>query len=271
VSRSLGGFDPKQTYDAASTDYDDAARDYWAYLALRAIDRLALVTGERVLDVPCGTGFGLVAAAERVGPTGRVVGLDYAEQMLAIAERRVAEAGLGNVELRSGDMTAIDPPDEPFDALVCALGVFFAEDMKGLIESFVELVSARSGRVAVSVFGEQFVEPMRSVFVDAVHAVVPGFDVVQPWSRTEREDVLRSLFDGVSDVDLVISTDRHRLVLPSSDDWWRIVMGSGLRRTVTEIGEEAATRVRRRCDDFIEDYDVSEVVSLSRYAVARRV
>jgi ubiquinone/menaquinone biosynthesis C-methylase UbiE len=270
VSRSLGGFDPKQTYDAGSADYDDAARDYWAYLALRAIDRLALVTGERVLDVPCGTGFGLVSAAERVGPIGRVVGLDYAEQMLAIAERRVAEAGLRNVELLSGDMTAIDPPEDPFDALVCALGVFFVDDMKGLIESFVELVSARSGRVAVGVFGEQFVEPMRSVFVDAVHAVVPGFDVVQPWSRTEREDVLRGLFDGAGVVDLTVSTERHRLALPSPDDWWRIVMGSGLRRTVTEIGQEASARVRRRCDDFIDDHDVTEVVSLSRYAVARR-
>ena len=103
MSGPLGGFDPKQTYDAASADYDDAARDYWAYLAVRAVDRLALVTGERVLDVPCGTGYGLVATAERVGPTGRVVGLDYAEQMLAIAERRVAEAGLENVELRSGE------------------------------------------------------------------------------------------------------------------------------------------------------------------------
>lgn len=183
MSGALGGFDPKQTYDAASADYEDAAQDYWAYLALRAVDRLALTAGERVLDVPCGTGFGLVAAAEQVGPTGRVVGLDYADQMLAISARKVAEAGLANVELRTGDMTAIDPPDEPFDALVCSLGVFFA--------------------------------------------------------------------------------------LPSPDDWWRIVTGSGLRRTATEIGEEAAALVRRRCDDFIEANGVTAVVSLTRYAVAR--
>jgi SAM-dependent methyltransferase len=270
VSGALGGFDPKQTYDAASADYEDAARDYWAYLALRAIDRLGLVPGERVLDVPCGTGHGLVAAAELVGPTGRVVGLDYADQMLAIAERRVAEAGLANVELRSGDMTVIDRPAEPFDALVCALGVFFVDDMKGLVQSFVELVRPGSGRVAVSVFGGQFVDPMRSVFVDAVHAVVPGFDVVQPWCRTEREAVLRGLFDGIGVVDLTVSTEEDHLALPSSDDWWRIVMGSGLRRTVTEIGEEAAALVRRRCDDFIEDHGLTEVMSLSRYAVARR-
>lgn len=46
-------------------------------------------------------------------------------------------------------------------------------------------------------------------------------------------------------------------------------MGSGLRRTVTEIGEEAAALVRRRCDDYIEDHGVTAVLSVSRYAVAR--
>ncbi len=267
---ALGDFDPKRTYDAASADYDDAARDYWAYIARRAVDRLGLVAGERVLDVPCGTGYGLVAAAELVGPTGQVVGLDYAEQMLAIAERRIAAAGLENVELRSGDMTAIDRPAEPYDALVCALGVFFVDDMARLVASLVGLVRPRRGRVAVSVFGEQFVEPMRSVFVDAVHAVVPGLEVVQPWCRTEREEVLRRLFDGVDMTDLSVSTEKDHLPLPSADAWWRIVMGSGLRRTVTEMGEEAAALVRRRCDDFIEDHGLTEVVSLSRYAVARR-
>jgi ubiquinone/menaquinone biosynthesis C-methylase UbiE len=270
VSRALGGFDPKQTYDAASADYEDAARDYWAYLGERAVDRLALVAGERVFDAACGTGFALLPAAVQVGPTGRVVGLDYAEQMLAIAARKVADAGLDNVELRSGDMTAIDRPDEPFDALVCSLGVFFVDDMKRLVESFVPLVRPGSGRVSVSVFGEQFFDPMRDVFVDAVHDVVPGFDVIQPWCRTEREDVLQGLFDGIGGIDLTIATDTDRLPLPSPDDWWRIVMGSGLRRTVTEIGDEAAARVRRRCDEFVEDNAVTEVVSLSRYAVARR-
>ena len=47
-------------------------------------------------------------------------------------------------------MTVIDPPAELFDALVCALGVFFVDDMTGLVESFVKLVQPGSGRVAVT-------------------------------------------------------------------------------------------------------------------------
>jgi glycosyltransferase involved in cell wall biosynthesis len=60
---------------------------------------------------------------------------------------------------------------------------------------------------------------------------------------------------------------RGTVVVMADADGWRHLK---LRRTVTEIGEEAAALVRRRCDDFIEDHGLTEVVSLSRYAVARR-
>jgi cyclopropane fatty-acyl-phospholipid synthase-like methyltransferase len=55
VVDSLGDFDPKQTYDEASRDYEDASRQFWQYLSTRTVDRLSLRPGERVLDVPCGT------------------------------------------------------------------------------------------------------------------------------------------------------------------------------------------------------------------------
>ena len=121
MTGALGGFDPKATYDDASRDYEDASRDFWQYLSFRTVERLRLQPGERVLDVPCGTGPALMAAAERVGPTGRVVGLDYADRMLAIAREKVRASGVQNVEVHIGDMTAIAPPEKPYDVTVQAV------------------------------------------------------------------------------------------------------------------------------------------------------
>src|SRR5688572_11935206 len=122
---ALGGFDPKATYDEGSRDYEDASREFWGYLSVRTVERLGLEPGQRVLDVPCGTGHSLIAAAEQVGPVGRAIGVDFAEQMLAIARDKVAASGLGNIDIRVGDMTQLDLPESPFDAVTCVLGIFF--------------------------------------------------------------------------------------------------------------------------------------------------
>lgn len=66
-------------------------------MSTRTIDRLDLEPGHRVLEVPCGTGAALIPLAERVGSSGRVVGIDYAERMLEIARAKVDRAGIRNV------------------------------------------------------------------------------------------------------------------------------------------------------------------------------
>jgi SAM-dependent methyltransferase len=271
VVEALGGFDPRATYDDASRDYEDASRQFWQYLSTRTVDRLGLRAGERVLDVPCGTGASLLAISALVGPTGRVIGLDYADQMVAIARDKIRASGVTNVEVGVGDMTVIEPPRERFDAVVCVLGVFFVDDMSALVRSFMELVRRGGGRVAVSVFGEHFFDPMRDVFVGAVGEVAAGVDVVEPWRRVDAEDALRAVFQEAGVDDVRIETDEDRIALASPDDWWRIVMGSGLRATVARIGKPAAARVRARCDEYVRDHHVTELVTRSRYAIAVRV
>jgi SAM-dependent methyltransferase len=250
--------------------YEDASRDFWRYLSVRTVERLGLQPGERVLDVPCGTGHSLLVAAHAVGPAGLVVGLDVAPRMLAIAREKVDAAGLSNVDIQLGDMTAIRRPEDPYDAVICVLGLFFADDMPTLARSFVDLVRPEGGRVAVTVFGEHFVDPLREVFVRAVHEVARGLDVVQPWGRTADMASLRRVFDGAGAGALTIDTEDDSTPLPTGDDWWRVVMGSGLRATVTALGPELAAAVRARGDARIAREGIDHVVTRSRYAVFER-
>jgi ubiquinone/menaquinone biosynthesis C-methylase UbiE len=270
VVEALGGFDPKVTYDDASWDYEDASQDFWQYLSVRTVDRLGLRPGERVLDVPCGTGHSLIPAAQRVGPSGRAVGLDCADQMLAIARQKVRASRLGNAAVELGDMTAITAPEVPYDVVICVLGIFFVQDMSSLLRSFYDLVRPGGGRVAVTVFGERFVDPLREVFVEAVGQVAPWLEVVQPWRRTEDASVLRRIFADAGLGEVTIDACDDTVVLRSADDWWRIVMGSGLRRTVTCLGHDLAAEVRARCADYIENEGIDQVVTRSRYAVLVR-
>lgn len=76
---------------------------------------------------------------------------------------------------------------------------------------------------------------MVDVFMDAVAAVCPDIRLQQPWKHTEDPEVFRNTFTiaGVGDVE--VNSARDRLALPSPDDWWRIVNGTGLRATSAKL------------------------------------
>ena len=268
MSDPLRGFDPKGTYDAASLDYERGSRAFWEQLSSRTVALASPVRGESVLDVPCGTGPSVVAAARAVGTDGQVLGIDYADQMLAIAQEKVTATGLTNVELRAGDMTDLELPPGSVDVVLCVLGLFFVDDMPGLVRSLWELLRP-GGRLAITVLGDRFFAPMLDVFVDAVHAEHPGFDVVEPWRRTEDPGTLRAIMAdaGVPAFEIHSEVD----VIPvESSDWWRIVLGTGLRRTAMALDPDEADRVRRRCERFMRDHDVRQVELASHYIIAVR-
>lgn len=74
--------------------------------------------GEVVLDIGCGTGIDLLLAARRVGPEGKVIGLDLTPEMLTRAREHVAQAGLPNVELLLAAMEEIPLPDASVDVVI---------------------------------------------------------------------------------------------------------------------------------------------------------
>ena len=71
--------------------------------------------GEAVLDLGCGAGFDALVAAQLVGPSGRVAGVDVCPEMLAVAEAGRVEAGFGQVEFREATVEALPYPSDSFD------------------------------------------------------------------------------------------------------------------------------------------------------------
>ncbi len=74
-----------------------------------------LPVGAKVLDLGCGAGLDSLIAARKVGPTGRVIGLDFSETMLARARQAAAEAGLDHVEFHRADAETLFLDDVVLD------------------------------------------------------------------------------------------------------------------------------------------------------------
>jgi ubiquinone/menaquinone biosynthesis C-methylase UbiE len=90
------------TYNAAADHFDDGPLAFWDRYGRRTVERLFLSPGSLVLDVGCGSG----AAAIKVGPHGRVIGIDLAGRLLDIARTKSIAQKLHNIDFRWADMAA---------------------------------------------------------------------------------------------------------------------------------------------------------------------
>ena len=96
-----------------------------------------LVEGQTVLDLGSGAGFDALLAARKVGPTGRVIGIDMTDAMLEKARANAALAGLGFVEFRKGDIESLPVDDGSVDVILsnCVLNLVPDKD-KAFAESY---------------------------------------------------------------------------------------------------------------------------------------
>jgi arsenite methyltransferase len=120
--------------------------------ALGVADHLpfaSLQPGETVLDLGCGAGIDVVLAALGVGPSGRVIGLDFLHEMLELTQAAAAEAGLGNVETTQAEMEDIPLPDGSIDVVI-SNGTLNLSPRKARVLAECARVLAPGGRLCLS-------------------------------------------------------------------------------------------------------------------------
>lgn len=110
-------------------------------VAARALEHLALMPGQAVLEVGCGSGVFLPLLAREVGPSGRVVGFDYAPALVAEAQTRVEQAELTHVvTVQEGDAYHLPFPDASFDAAHCERVLMHLTDPTAALREMARVV-----------------------------------------------------------------------------------------------------------------------------------
>src|SRR2546428_1753596 len=97
-------------------------------LGEQAMDRAGIAPGERVIDVGCGCGDTTIALGRRVGPAGRVLGVDVSAPMLERAAETARAAGVANVRFENADAQTHRFPPAAFDVVYSRFGVMFFID-----------------------------------------------------------------------------------------------------------------------------------------------
>jgi ubiquinone/menaquinone biosynthesis C-methylase UbiE len=258
------------TYNAASDSYDDPANSFWERFGSETVERLGLQPGARVLDVCCGSGASALAAAQKVGPGGSVIGVDLAEGLLERARAKAAARKLPQVEFRLGDMLDLRLPRADFDAVVCVFGIFFVPDMAAAVRALWS-VTRPGGALAITTWGPRFLEPGSTAFWDSVREVRPDlYKGFNPWDRISDPTALRELLraGGIERADVVAKAGTH--AIPTPDSWWSAVLGTGYRGTLEQLDAASRERVRAANYEAIARSAIREVEVNVIYAVATK-
>ena len=196
-------------------NYDRFVRVFASPFHEDLLRRAHLLAGDAVLDVACGTGFVARLAADRVGRSGRVVGLDNNGSMLAVAKR----LSPSHIEWRDASAEAIPFEDSRFNAVTCNQGIQFFPNLQRGISEMVR-VTASGGRVVASFWaGPLERSPYMAAYILQFARIVPeSLADVELAFRLDLDDVATTFREhGLTDVSA--ETVEHVIALPAISEF----------------------------------------------------
>ena len=253
---------------SSTSESHDSAGGLFTHFGSMLVERAQLKSGQRVLDVAAGTGASLIPAAGRVGPTGRVVGLDLAPGMVDRLRRLIHAGGIANAEALLGDAEEMPFADESFDAVLCGFGLFFLPDPQGGLAEFRRVLRP-GGTLALSTFTRE-----GSATMDGIWQRIGAHVSVPPPADDERRfhdpAQLTSALERAGFTTVDVEPSPFELVLPDVDTWLSWLRSMEFREYLDRLDAPALERFRSSAADELEDQPGAPEIRLRMDALLTR-
>lgn len=222
--------------------------------AVKVADAARVGKGERVLDVACGTGILAREILKRVGPAGRVAGIDAVPGMIEVAQQIAP-----TVEWRQANAESLPFPDKSFDAVVSQFGLMFFMDRTQAIREMLRVLTS-GGRLAVAVWDSLQNIPAYALAVELLESTAgqQAADALRAPFVLGDPDKLREMFSKAGANSIKVTTLSGTALFPSI----RVMVEAELRGWLPVMGvnlsEEQINHVLNEADAALGAYATSD-------------
>lgn len=237
-----------------------------AFLNHRLVADARLRSGMHVLDLGSGTGYPALLGAQAVGPSGSVIGIDLAEQMLASARRKATSLGFSNVTFRTGDVTTLPFATNSFDAVTSRFCLMFLPEIPKAADEIVRVLKP-GGWVAAAVWSAPDKNPYLMIpitvikqFLDlpAPDPTAPGiFRLAKPGDLAEM--LQQAGFTNLSEVEFIADVR-----FASGEEYYASLMdiAAPIQNLFAKLSDQQKTDARGRIVTSVDQYRQADDIAL---------
>jgi ubiquinone/menaquinone biosynthesis C-methylase UbiE len=227
----------REVFTRTAETYGDIR--YFGVFGAWLVDVAGIRAGTRVLDVACGRGAVLFPAAERVGPSGRLVGIDLADGMAAETAAEIAKRGLSNAEARQMDAEHLDFGDGSFDVVTCGFSLQFFPALDRALAEFRRVLRP-GGALVATAWGEDderwdWFDEMRKRYGAALRLGS---------NKLHNPDLLKARLLGAGFEDVSVTQKIVEEIYTDEEEWWNVEWSISGREGLERLGREALGRFK---------------------------
>jgi ubiquinone/menaquinone biosynthesis C-methylase UbiE len=219
-----------------------------------------------VLDLGSGTGYPALLGAQTVGPSGSVIGLDLAEQMLAAARRKAMTLGLTNVTFRTGDVTALPFEANSLDAVTSRFCLMFLPEISKATAEIARVLKP-GGWVAAAVWSAPDKNPYLMIPITVIKQFLdlpppdptaPGiFRLAKPGDLAEM--LQQAGFTNLSEEEFIADVR-----FPSGEEYYASLMdiAAPIQNLFAKLSDQQKTAARDRIVTSVDQYRRADGIAL---------
>lgn len=208
-------------FNKVSAVFDGSEPRFFAYFGQRLVGFAGIKEGEEVLDAAAGKGASLFSSTEKVGASGKVIGIDIAEGMINEINLEIQHRGVKNADVIVMDAEKLEFKNGSFDHIICGFGIFFFPNYKIAIAEFMRVLK-NNGRFSFTTFLRK--KDKKFVWLDElIEKYLPGLKDKHQEEDSPEFDTEEGLYKILSEAgfkNIRVISEEKVFTYKDEQDWW---------------------------------------------------